>query len=67
MMAIIQSWVKKLGIEGEASLEERMGCGTGACLSCVCKVKVKDQEDWKYKKTCTTGPIFPLTEVVFDE
>jgi dihydroorotate dehydrogenase electron transfer subunit len=67
MIKAIQSWAIKREIQGEVSLEERMGCGTGACLSCVCKVKVGTKADWEYKKSCSEGPIFSLTEVVFDE
>lgn len=44
------------------SLEERMGCGIGACFACVCKTK--DQEDASYKKICSDGPVFRAGEVV---
>ncbi|GAB6138493.1 dihydroorotate dehydrogenase electron transfer subunit [Halanaerobaculum tunisiense] len=67
MMNKVQEWAHQENIAGQASLEERMGCGTGACLSCVCKIKVGTEDDWQYRKTCTAGPIFPLTEVIFDE
>ncbi|MGM0370396.1 MAG: dihydroorotate dehydrogenase electron transfer subunit [Bacillota bacterium] len=67
MMKKVQAWANQNGIKGQASLEERMGCGTGACLSCVCKVKVDTETGWEYQKACTTGPIFALDEVIFDE
>ncbi|GAB6100716.1 dihydroorotate oxidase B electron transfer subunit [Halanaerocella petrolearia] len=67
MMQKVQDWAKQEGVPGETSLEERMGCGTGACLSCVCKIKVGSKDDWEYRKTCTEGPTFPLGEVIFDE
>ena len=67
MMETVQEWAREEEIEGQASLEERMGCGTGACLSCVCKIKVATESGWEYQKTCTTGPIFALDEVIFDE
>jgi len=67
MMEVVQDWAIANDIKGEASLEERMGCGTGACLSCVCKVKVKNESAWDYKKTCIQGPVFPLNEVIFDD
>lgn len=44
-----------------------MGCGTGACLSCVCKVKVENEEGFEYRKACTDGPVFKASEVIFDE
>lgn len=39
---------------GYVSLEERMGCGIGACYACVCKA---DNEEG-YVKICTDGPVF---------
>lgn len=47
------------------SMETRMGCGTGVCLVCNCKIKAGD--DWQYKRCCVDGPIFPIEEVLFDE
>jgi dihydroorotate dehydrogenase electron transfer subunit len=46
-----------------ASFEEYMGCGMGACLSCV--VAVKDKKDFEYKRVCTEGPVFNLDEVEY--
>lgn len=45
----------------QVSLEQRMGCGFGACAACVCGIK-KD-EDTEYKKVCIEGPVFDLAEV----
>ncbi|MGI6586663.1 MAG: dihydroorotate dehydrogenase electron transfer subunit [Lutisporaceae bacterium] len=47
------------------SIEERMGCGIGACLVCACKIKEGDA--WHYKKVCTDGPVFEASEVDFDD
>ncbi len=41
------------------SLEERMGCGIGACLVCVCKNEAQN----KNFRVCKDGPIFELHEV----
>ncbi|NGP44316.1 dihydroorotate dehydrogenase electron transfer subunit [Bacillaceae bacterium SIJ1] len=43
------------------SLEERMGCGVGACLACVCQTY---DGGTSYKKICTDGPVFRAGEVV---
>lgn len=55
----------------QVSLEERMACGIGACLGCVCKIKTKDKEKDKvkheYKRVCVDGPIFEGSEVVWDD
>ena len=40
------------------SLEERMGCGVGACFACVCKTQDS------YKKVCSDGPVFRAGEVM---
>ncbi|WP_275450345.1 dihydroorotate dehydrogenase electron transfer subunit [Neobacillus bataviensis] len=45
------------------SLEERMGCGIGACFACVCK-KANDPTGVSYKKVCSDGPVFRAGEVV---
>ncbi|WP_216828049.1 dihydroorotate dehydrogenase electron transfer subunit [Alkalihalobacterium elongatum] len=45
------------------SLEERMGCGIGACLACVCHLQ-DDPTGTSYKKICTDGPVFPIGEVI---
>lgn len=53
------------GIKCQISLEQRMGCGIGACLACACKIKKGD--DWQYKRVCKDGPVFWGEEVIFDE
>ncbi|WP_042356306.1 dihydroorotate dehydrogenase electron transfer subunit [Bacillus rubiinfantis] len=45
------------------SMEERMGCGIGACLACVCKSK-DDGLAVSYKKVCSDGPVFRGGEVL---
>lgn len=45
------------------SLEERMGCGIGACFACVCHTG-DDPQGHTYKKVCTDGPVFRAGEVV---
>lgn len=45
----------------QISLEERMACGVGACLTCSCKV------NGHYKRVCKDGPVFWSQEVEWDE
>lgn len=47
----------------EVSLEERMGCGVGACLVCACKT-VKNGEEY-FAHVCKDGPVFKSEEVIF--
>ena len=58
-------------IDCQVSLEERMACGIGACLGCVCKIKTKDKKEdkvkYEFKKVCEDGPIFGGSEVVWDD
>lgn len=57
--------IKNLNIYGEVSLEERMGCGVGACLSCVCKT-AGGGENYRCRRVCVDGPVFPAGEVVWE-
>lgn len=47
----------------EVSVEERMGCGVGACLSCACEVR-DGAGGRKYAHVCVDGPVFELKELV---
>jgi len=57
MMKSIVEITKKWGERIQVSLEERMGCGLGACLSCVKKI------NGRYLRICTDGPVFWGDEV----
>lgn len=69
---------KSFGARTQASLEENMGCGVGACLGCVVKMKRSEARGQKpdertassqafiYKRVCTDGPIFDLDSVVWE-
>jgi len=49
--------------KGYISLEQRMACGIGACLACVCHVS-DDPTQKKYRKVCSDGPVFKMGEVI---
>jgi len=58
---------KSYGIRSEASFEENMGCGLGACMGCVIKVKSNaTTTPFVYKRVCKDGPIFNLDDVVWE-
>ena len=63
MLRALQHYMEEQEMSGEFSLEERMGCGFGACVGCV--VPIRDGEDFQYKKVCKDGPVFPYKEVIF--
>lgn len=46
-------------------MEERMGCGVGACHICVCKTKGKDGGAPVSSRVCKDGPVFDAEKVVF--
>ena len=48
----------------EVSLEERMGCGIGACLVCACRTLDKNGDE-QYLHVCKNGPVFKAEEVVW--
>ncbi|MFZ7103698.1 MAG: dihydroorotate dehydrogenase electron transfer subunit [Peptococcaceae bacterium] len=50
----------------QVSLEERMACGIGACLGCVCTTKAKNGSS-SYQRVCQDGPVFAGSEVIFNE
>ncbi|TYO72254.1 dihydroorotate dehydrogenase electron transfer subunit [Rossellomorea marisflavi] len=56
MLKALQS---RLSGSGFLSLEERMGCGIGACFACVCHL-ANDPEGTDYVKVCSDGPVFPV-------
>lgn len=62
MLRALQDTYQKAGKEGYISLEQRMGCGIGACLACVCPVQ-EPGEGKKYRKICSDGPVFRFGEV----
>jgi dihydroorotate dehydrogenase electron transfer subunit len=43
MLKAVTALALEYNLPGEVSLEERMGCGVGACLACVCKVRKQEQ------------------------
>lgn len=68
MLKALTKWCMKYNIPVQVSLEERMGCGIGVCVGCVCKEKDKDsKQGWSHKKICTDGPVFWGREVIWDE
>ena len=46
---------------GQYSLEERMGCGFGACMGCTCKTL------YGHKRICKDGPVLTKEEIVWEK
>ncbi|NMA82551.1 MAG: dihydroorotate dehydrogenase electron transfer subunit [Epulopiscium sp.] len=67
MLKNVALWAGDQGLPIQVSLEERMACGVGACVGCVCKIQNQDTEEWEYRRVCKDGPVFNGGEVVWDE
>ena len=64
MLRAIRQYAIEHDIPAYISLEERMACGVGACLGCVCKTTHKDAHSHvNNARICTDGPVFEAREV----
>lgn len=62
MLRLVAKVAGEFGVPCQVSMEERMGCGVGACLVCACKTS-----DGQYKHACKDGPVFDAKEVDWNE
>ncbi len=64
MLRALKTWAGEKQIPCYLSLEERMACGVGACLACVCKTREKDEHSQvNNKRVCVDGPVFLADEI----
>ena len=61
MMSAVMKIAREFGVEGEASIDERMACGVGSCLGCV----VETNEG--FKTSCVEGPVFSFKELAISK
>ena len=61
MLKAVKTYADENYIKCQISLEERMGCGIGACLGCAVKV-IKNGEE-RYGHVCKDGPVFYSRDV----
>lgn len=59
LMRIVAGMAADAGAECQVSLERRMACGVGACLSCVVDTRAGK------RRCCVDGPVFDASEVVW--
>lgn len=64
MLRAVQLFCRERNIPAELSLEQRMGCGYGACLCCSCKT-VDAAGAVQHSRVCADGPVFDAKEVLF--
>lgn len=64
MLRAIKNYAKDKEIKAYISLEERMACGVGACLGCVCQTTNKNAHSHvNNARICSDGPVFDAQEV----
>ena len=59
MLRNVAKVAQEFGVPCQVSMEERMGCGIGAYLVCVC-----DKTDGAHARVCKDGPVFEIGDVV---
>lgn len=67
MLRALANYCESKNVPVQVSMEERMGCGYGACVGCVCKTKANTEKGIEHKKVCKDGPVFLGSEVKWDE
>ena len=66
MLKALAAYADEHGLAAQISLEERMACGIGACLGCICKTKQKNTHTNVHNsRICKDGPVFDAKEVDF--
>ena len=64
MLKALKAYAAENGIECWISLEEKMACGIGACLGCVCHTKdIDSHSNVRNTRICKDGPVFPAEAV----
>ena len=64
MLRALKNYAEENNMVCYISMEERMACGIGACLACVCKSRDKDaHSNVNNKRICKEGPVFNAKEV----
>lgn len=64
MLRALKAYAQEHDIECWISMEEKMACGIGACLACVCKsTDVDEHTNVHNKRICKEGPVFNAGEV----
>ena len=64
MLRALKAYAEEKGMTAWISMEEKMACGIGACLACVCQSKDVDEHSHVHnKRVCKEGPVFNAKEV----
>jgi len=59
MLREVAGLTRKFNLDCQLCIERTMGCGLGACLSCVVRVADSTRPDgWRWALACSDGPVF---------
>ena len=64
MLRAVKKIAEERNIPCQISMEQRMGCGIGACLVCTCQTGKEGMEG--QVRVCKDGPVFYSTEVTLN-
>ncbi len=65
MLRVVKRIAEQRNIDCQLSLEQRMGCGVGACLVCTCETNHEGTD--RYMRVCKNGPVFWASEVTLND
>ncbi len=65
MLSAIAKWSADRKLKCYVSLENKLGCGIGACLGCSVPIREKNGTI-HYERVCVEGPVFDASRVAFD-
>jgi dihydroorotate dehydrogenase electron transfer subunit len=65
MLRALAVIAERIHIPVQASIEQRMGCGVGACLVCVCAVRDAYTAAPRMQRVCADGPVFDLCKIIW--
>lgn len=64
MLRVVSKMAIEKNIPCFVSMEQRMACGVGACLCCVCKAEIEGKE--QYLHVCKNGPVFDAKKIIWN-
>ena len=65
MLKALSDYAAEINRDVQVSIEERMGCGYGACVGCACTIREGNRVE--KKRVCKDGPVFWGKDVIWDE
>jgi dihydroorotate dehydrogenase electron transfer subunit len=66
MLKAVAVRAERHGWSAWVSIDNNMGCGVGACLTCVLEVKDDEGQDWHWERACREGPVFDFRRIRWD-